>query len=232
MLTIHHLNMSQSERIVWLCEELGIEYELKRYERVPGLGMAPPAYKALHPTGSSPIIQDASLILAESGAIIEYIVRKHAAGRLIPGPDEPGFADYLYWFHYANGSMMANGLVEIALRLVPPDESDPGFMTTGVKMRIEPAGAEHPSIKAILRRIDIGYDMAERRLSEAPWFAGEAFTAADIMMTFPFSTLRRVSPRDLGSYPALRAYLARIGERPAYRRAMSICEPDVPPVLD
>src|SRR5918912_3618440 len=103
MLTVHHLGRSQSERIVWLCEELALEYQLKRYERAPLL--APPEYKALHPIGSAPVIVDGDVVLAESAAIVDYIVAKHGAGRLILRADDPGFASFLYWFHFANGTL-------------------------------------------------------------------------------------------------------------------------------
>ncbi|MGI4861548.1 MAG: glutathione S-transferase, partial [Janthinobacterium lividum] len=105
MLTIHHLGISQSERIIWLCEELELPYELKRYARDPVTILAPPELKALHPLGTAPIITDGPLVLAESGAIIEYILAKHGDGRLAPAPGAPEFADYLYWFHFANGTL-------------------------------------------------------------------------------------------------------------------------------
>src|SRR6185437_15776810 len=99
MLTVHHLGVSQSDRIVWLCEELGIPYEMKKYDREPS-GMAPPAYKALHPSGTAPIITDGDLVLGESGAIIEYIIGRHGGGRLAGTADKANFADYLFWFHF------------------------------------------------------------------------------------------------------------------------------------
>lgn len=105
MLTVHHLGKSQSERIIWLCEELDVPYELKRYERDPATILAPPEYKALHPVGAAPVITDGALVLAESGAVIEYVIAKHGSGRLALGPDHPDFAQYLYWFHFANGSL-------------------------------------------------------------------------------------------------------------------------------
>src|SRR3954466_9082692 len=104
MLVVHHLGVSQSERIVWLCEELGIDYELKRYERDPVTRLAPPEYKALHPIGTAPVITDADLVLGESGAIIEYLLAKSGGGRFARQKGHPEFANYLYWFHYANGS--------------------------------------------------------------------------------------------------------------------------------
>ena len=105
MLTIHHLGKSQSERVIWLCEELAVPYELKRYERDPVTILAPPEFKALHPMGAAPVITDGPLVLAESGAVIDYIIAKHGDGHLALGPDHPDFADYLYWFHFANSSL-------------------------------------------------------------------------------------------------------------------------------
>ena len=106
MITVHHLGVSQSERIVWLFEELDIPYQLKRYERDPASGLAPASYKALHPMGIAPVITDCALVLAESGAIIEYVIAKYGNGRLAVASDKPNFADYLFWFHFANGTMM------------------------------------------------------------------------------------------------------------------------------
>jgi glutathione S-transferase len=205
MLTIHHLGLSQSERIIWLCEELGIPYELIRYEREPSMA-APPAYKALHPVGTAPVITDGELTLAETCAIVEYIARKHGGGRLIPGPEHPGFADYLFWFHYANGSIL------------------PAFMMdmTAKRMGAAPASS----------RSDIAFALAEKRLGEAPYFAGEEFTAADILMGFPLTRLRAFSQRDISTLPNIRAYLQRIGTRPAFQAAMAKAEPNMPPKLD
>src|SRR3954471_23362023 len=104
-LIVHHLGRSQSERVVWLCEELGLDYELKRYERRTDDKLAPPEYKALHPMGSAPVIQDGPLMLGESGAIVEYLIATRGEGRLAFTPMQPGFAEYLYWFHFANGSL-------------------------------------------------------------------------------------------------------------------------------
>jgi glutathione S-transferase len=204
LLTIHHLGISQSERIVWLCEELGLPYELIRYERDATMA-APPAYKALHPIGTSPIITDGDLVLAESGAIVEYIARQHGGGRLMLGPDHPDFANYLFWLHYANGSIL------------------PAFMMdmTAKRLGAPPATS----------RGDIAYALAEARLREADWFAGDEFTAADIMMGFPLTRLRAFSGRDLADSPYLRAYLQRVAQRPAFRVAMAKAEPDHPPLL-
>lgn len=212
MIVIHHLQMSQSERIVWLCEELDLPYELRLYQRHPTSGMAPPEYKQLHPAGSSPVVQDGDLIMAESGAIIEYIARQCAPNSLVREPDEPSFYDYLYWYHFANSSLGCNALVEVLLKFIghEPDTI---------------------SIKNVLARVDLAHRIADERLTQVPWFAGDAFSAADIMMVFHFTTMRRFTPRDLSPYPALLAYLQRIGDRPAYQRAMAVCEPELGPLL-
>ena len=199
MLTVHHLGQSQSERIVWLCEELGLPYELVRYQREPTMA-APPAYKALHPLGTAPIVSDGELTLAETGAIIEFISHRYAGGALLPGPGDPDFATFLFWYHFANGSLM------------------PAIMMDMIAMRL---GSTPQS-----GRTDIGYRIAEERLGAAPWFAGDRFTAADIMMVFPLSVMDKFQKRDLSDFPNIAAYLKRVGERPAYREAMAKAEPD------
>jgi glutathione S-transferase len=212
MLTVHHLGVSQSERIVWLCEELEIPYELKRYDRDPASGLAPAEYKSLHPMGIAPIVTDGSLVLGESGAIIEYIIAKYGNGRLAVAGDKPNFADYLFWLHFANGTMMPSQMT--------------GFIASLV-------GAEggHVVLEALKARADLAFAMIEQRLGAVPYLAGDEFTAADIMMGFPLMTMRAFVPRDLSPYPNLRAYLQRVGERPGYQRAMAAGDPGMTPVL-
>jgi glutathione S-transferase len=213
MLTVHHLGISQSDRAVWLCEELGVPYALKRYERDPVTRAAPPDYKALHPAGTAPVITDGDLVLGESGAIIDYIIHRHGDGRLAVAPDQPNYPDYLYWFHFADGSMMPSALVELVVTMVAGQRDAPG--------------------SAQLRaRGDLAFAMVEDRLGKVPWFAGDDFTAADIIMLYPLSSMRRPVPRDIAPYPNLRAYLQRIGARPAYRRAMAKVDPGLAPMLD
>ncbi len=196
MLTVHHLAASQSERIVWLCEELDIPYRLVRYERT-AIGAAPPEYKALHSFGTAPVIEDDGLILAESGAIIEYICRRHAGGRLIPDSAQPAFASFLFWFHFANGSFIPAMMVE---RLTPKVKGAPSS------------------------RLDRAVALIEQRLGEAPWFAGEEFTAADIMMC-----LTRYGAFHADSeHPHISTYLRRLAQRPACRRALEKAEPGSP----
>ena len=118
MLTVHHLGVSQSDRVVWLCEELEIPYDLVRYDRDPVTRLAPEAYKALHPYGTAPVIEDDGLVLGESGAILEYIAQTHGQGRLMVKPGEAGYADYLYWFHFANASMMTGGMMDMVIGML------------------------------------------------------------------------------------------------------------------
>ena len=206
MLLIHHLGKSQSERIVWLCEELGLPYEIKHYVRDPVTILAPPELKAVHPSGAAPVIEDDGILLAESGAIVEYIMAKHGAGTLLPATAGPDFAPYLYWFHYANSTLQAvMGRMMILSRLSLP--------------------ADNPVLVSTRGRLGKAFGMVEQRLSETPYLAGAALTAADIMNVFSLSTMRYFFPVDLAPYPNIRAYLARIGERPAYQRAMQNGDP-------
>jgi len=209
MLTVHHLGVSQSERIVWLCEELGISYELKVYDRDPVTRLAPPAYKALHPIGTAPIVTDGDLVLPESGAIIEYVIHRYGGGKLAVSPDAPNYADYLFWLHFANATMMTRHMM--LLGVAPEDQS--------------------PRTLWARDRDQATWDLVEARLGQAPYFAGDEFTAADIIMGFPLTTMRAFASRDLTSLPNIRAYLKRIGERPAYQRAMAKGDPKMTPML-
>ena len=212
MLTVHHLGISQSERIVWLCEELGIPYELVRYDRDPVTRLAPEAYKALHPMGIAPVITDGDLVLGESGAIIEYIIARYGSGRLSVGVEDPAFADYLFWFHFANGTLMPSVL-------------------TGMIASMLGQGEDNPVVHTLVERVDRAYAMLEARLGTVPYLAGAEFTAADIVTIFGLTTIRAFAPRDLGPYPNVAAYLARIGARPAYQRAMAKGDPGMTPML-
>ena len=209
MLTVHHLGISQSERIVWLCEELGIPYELKRYERDPVTRLAPAEYKALHPVGTAPIISDGDVVMPESGAIMDYIIAKYGKGRLSVSADKPNFADYVFWFHYANGSMMPNLMMNMFASMVGGDQ-------------------DNAVMQSLKNRSKTGYELIEKRLGENPYFAGQEFTAADIIMFFTVTTMRQYGGVDVSSFPNLRAYLKRIGDRPAYQRAMAKGDPGMP----
>lgn len=212
MLTVHHLGRSQSERIVWLCEELGIPYHLTLYTRDSATRLAPPEYRALHPLGIAPVITDGDVVLAESGAIVDYIIARHGSGRLRPGADRPDFPDYLFWFHFANGTLQpAMGRAMTLHRLDLP--------------------AGDPVAAFVQERLQRALHVVEARLGQVDHFAGSDFTAADIMTVFSLTTMRLFLPLDLGPYAHIRAYLQRIGARPAYQRAMAKGDPDMTPLL-
>lgn len=206
MLTIHHLGRSQSERIVWLCEELEIPYELKRYTRDGVTMLAPADYKVLHPIGTAPVVTDGDVVLAESGAIVEYIIAKYGEGRLKLSADHPDFAQFLYWFHFANGTLQANlGRLMILNRLKLADDNQILLSTRA--------------------RVDRAFDLLDARTGEVEYLAGDQFTSADIMIGFSLTTMRYFQPYDLTRYPNLARYLGRIGSRPAYLRAMKKGDP-------
>ncbi|MBR0794026.1 glutathione S-transferase [Bradyrhizobium jicamae] len=206
MLTVHHLGKSQSERIVWLCEELEIPYELKRYARDPVTMLAQPDYKALHPIGAAPVITDGELVLAESAAVVDYIIARYGNGRLALKPDHPDFAQFLYWFHFANGTLqpqMGRNMILNRLNLA----------------------ADNPMLVMMRARLDRSFDLVDARVRDAKYLAGDTFTSADIMIGFSLTTMRYFMPYDLGRCPNIRDYLGRMAERPAYRRAMEKGDP-------
>ncbi len=206
MLTVHHLGKSQSERIVWLCEELEIPYELKRYARDAKTMLAPPDYKALHPIGAAPVITDGDVVLAESGAVVEYIIATYGNGRLTLRTGDPDLAQFLYWFHFANGSLQASmGRLMILNRLELADDD--------------------PILLATRARVDRAFDLVDARTREAEYLAGSQFTSADIMIGFSLTTMRYFQPYDLARCPNIVKYLARVGARPASRRAMEKGDP-------
>jgi glutathione S-transferase len=212
MLTVHHLRRSQSERIVWLCEELGLDYELRCYDRNKTDLLAPPEYKALHPMGTAPVITDGDLVLGESVAILEYILAQYGPSDLARGPGDPAFPDYLYWLHFANGTLQP---------------------TTGRNMVVHRLGlaADHPIAKAQRARLELVLSNVDKRCGQWPWLAGTAFSAADIMSVFSFTTMRLYFPFDLGPWAQIRAWLQRVAQRDGYRRAMNKGDPGFEPML-
>ncbi len=211
MLTIHHLRLSQSERIVWLCEELGIDYELKLYDRREDNRLAPDDYKALHPMGIAPVITDGALVLGESGAIIDYIAAKYGDGGLVPAVDSPDYADHIFWFHWANGTFMATMMMQLVLTMSDRMES--------------------PAAGFVKARADTAWAMIEQRLGEKEYFGGATLTTADIIMGYCLTTSRAFRQTSIAPFPKVRAYLQRIGGRPAYQRAMEKAEPGMEPML-
>lgn len=205
MITIYHLETSRSERIVWLMEELGLEYKLEIFPR-EATGAAPSPLKAIHGLGKAPVIRDGDTVLAESGAIVEYIVNRYGGGRLAPRADTPLYARYLYWLHFAEGSFMSLMLIALTLSRVPE------------------AGAS-PVTARVADRVKTIFAFVDAELGNGPWFAGDEFTAADVMMAFPCTTMRYFLEVDMAPYANLRAYVQRIESRPAYQKAMTLAGP-------
>jgi glutathione S-transferase len=208
MLTIHHLGVSQSDRIVWLVEELGLPYRLKWYSRGAD-GLQPPEYVALHPASTAPVVDDDGKRLCESAAILEYVCQKYAGGKLTVRPDQPNYYDYLYWMHF-NNNVQGLFFAKLALgdRKGPEAERISGF---------------------IKRREDGYYRHLDERLAAAPYLAGPEFTCADIMVTFNLTELPLFGGRKIDDLPNAQAYVARIGARPAYQKAMAIAGPGAKP---
>jgi glutathione S-transferase len=213
MITVHHLNNSRSQRVLWLLEELGVAYEVKRYERDAKSMLAPPELLAVHPLGKSPVIVDGTATLAESGAIIEYLVDRYGGGRLIPAAGTPERLRYTYWLHYAEGSAMPPLLLKLVFDRVANNPAP--WPVSAIARRI--AGTVTgafigPQLKRHL-------DYMEAELAAHPWFAGEEFTAADVQMSFPLEAAAARAGLDAGR-PRLMAFLDRIHARAAYRRAL------------
>ena len=213
MITVHHLNNSRSQRILWLLEELELEYVIKRYERDPQTMLAPASLRAIHPLGKSPVITDGDLVVAESGAIIEYLVEKYGHGRLIPALDTPERLRYTYWLHYAEGSLMPQLLLKLAFERVEHTQM-PFFIAPVAKIIASQARSTH-----IEPEIAMHLDYLEAEIQQETWFAGEEFTAADIQMSFPLEAA--VAQTNLGtSHRSIVKFLERIHSRQAYQRAL------------
>ena len=211
-ITVHHLNNSRSQRILWLLEELGLEYEVKRYERDSQTMLAPDSLRSVHPLGKSPVITDEELTLAESGAIVEYLVERYDNGRLAPLVGTSDRLRYTYWLHYAEGSAMPPLVMQLIFNQV--EEKSPFFL--------------RPVAKVITRKVkqtylepqisqQLGY--MEAQLEKSTWFVSDEFTAADIQLSFPLEAAASQSNLD-GGYPQLKTFLERIHARPAYQKAI------------
>ncbi|MGU3392114.1 glutathione S-transferase family protein [Sphingomonas sp. M1A8_2b] len=202
MIIVHHLENSRSQRILWMLEELGLPYEIKRYERNKQTMLAPPELKRVHPLGKSPVIEDADVqggqVVAETGAIVEYLVDK-ADGRLGAPANRADALRYRFWLHYAEGSMMPPLLLKLVLARIP------------IMGKV--------AVKKIQPMIDVHLDYVESELSQRPWFAGAEMTAADIMMSFPLEAARSRGGLN-ESRPATIAWLAKVHARPAYQTGL------------
>ncbi len=211
MLTVHHLNNSRSQRVLWLLEELGTPYEIVCYERDPKTMRAPKSLREVHPLGKSPVITDGDLTVAETGAVVEYILETYGEGRFTGPADPQGHWLCRHWMHYAEGSAMPPLLIKLLFGKMQSDA--PGFLSPFLK----------PVLKATNERflgpeLRSHADYWEEAVNDTGWFAGREISAADIMMSFPVETAgQRIGYEDR---PALKDFLGRIHERPAYRRAL------------
>jgi len=213
VIIVHHLNNSRSQRVLWLLEELGLDYDIKRYQRDPKTMLAPPALRQVHPLGKSPVLADGDVTLAESGAIIEYLVERHGNGRLRPPLGTPERVRYTYWLHFAEGSAMPPLVMKLVF-----DRIEKGPMPFFVR----------PIARGIAGRVKKGFiepniarqlDYMEAELERRPWFAGGEFSAADIQMSFPVEAAAARGGLD-ARRPRLMDWLARIHAREPYRRAL------------
>ncbi len=213
MITVHHLNDSRSQRVLWLLEELGLPYELRKYQRDPKTMLAPESLRQVHPLGKSPVVTDGELTIAEAGAIVEYLVERYGAGRLRPAPGTPERLRYTYWLHFAEGSAMPPLLLKLIFTRIP-EMPMPFFIkpvARGISAKVLARMVE-PNLKRQL-------DFMEAELAQRAWFAGDEFSAADIQMSFPLEAAAQRAGLD-ASRPHLMDFLKRIHARPAYRKAL------------
>lgn len=212
MITVHHLNNSRSQRILWLLEELELEYEIKRYQRDPETMLAPVSLRQVHPLGKSPVITDGPLTLAESGAIVEYLVERYGHGQLIPTAGTPERLRYTYWLHYAEGSAMPLMVLKLIFNQI--EQKAPFFVAPLARLITRQVKGSF-----IQPQITQHLDYMEAELGKSQWFAGNEFTAADIQMSFPLEAAVALSELSPG-YPRLSHFLGQIQSRAAYQRAL------------
>jgi len=214
MIRVHHLNNSRSQRILWLLEELGLPYEVVRYQRDAKTMLAPPELRAVHPLGKSPVITDDDITVAESGAIIEYLVERYGQGRLQPALGTPERLRYTYWLHFAEGSAMPPLLLKLVFSFLPKSPALPALLRPLVRKVSE--GAQKSFIDPqILQQLNY----FEAELGRHEWFAGDSFSAADIQMSFPLEAAAARGGLDK-KWPKVSAFLQKIHDRPAYQRAL------------
>jgi len=212
-ITVHHLNNSRSQRILWLLEELGVEYDIKHYQRDPETMLAPPELYEIHPLGKSPVITDGDVTLAETGAIIEYLIGRYGNGQFVPEIGSKERLRYTYWLHYAEGSMMPPLLLKLVFDKIENGPT-PFFVRPFAK-----AIAKKVKAMMIEPRLKQHLDYLEGEIQKSTWFAGDEFSAADIQMSFPLQAA--VARGGLGKQcPGLMGFLSRIELRPAYKRAL------------
>jgi glutathione S-transferase len=213
VIIVHHLNNSRSQRVLWLLEELGLEYEVKRYARDRKTMLAPESLRAVHPLGKSPVVTEAAETIAESGAIVEFLLERHGGGRLVPPPGTPERLRYTYWLHYAEGSAMPPLLLKLVFDRVA--SAPLPWPMSSIARRI----AGQVTRTFVTPQLTLHLDFMESELASRPWFAGGQFTAADVQMSFPLEAAASRAGLT-ASRPKLMAFLDRIHARPAYRQAL------------
>jgi glutathione S-transferase len=213
VITVHHLEISRSQRVLWLLEELGLEYQIVGYRRTKRF-LAPDSLKAVHPLGKSPVITDGDRTVAESGAIIEYLLARYGNGRLIPRPElSDAHLRYQYFLHYAEGSLMPLLVMKLVVSKVP-EKPTPLLVRPVARLIVE--GLYRAWLNP---QLELQFAFVESELARAPWFAGEEFSAADIQMSMPIEVSRSRLPLEASKYPRILDWLSRISSRPAYQRA-------------
>jgi glutathione S-transferase len=212
VLTVHHLNNSRSQRVLWLLEELEVPYEIVRYQRDAQTMLAPPELRAIHPLGKSPVVTEDGETLAETGAIVEYILERYGEGRLAPAPGTRERRRLRYWLHYAEGSAMPPLLLKLVFERIPAGAPALIRPIAGAIAKRAQSGFVDPQLR-------LHFDYWEAELEKTDWFAGDAFSAADIMMSFPVEAGADRAALRVGR-PKLAAFLKKIHQRPAYRRAL------------
>jgi glutathione S-transferase len=213
MIIVHHLNNSRSQRILWLLEELGLEYQIKPYRRDAKTMLAPPELRRVHPLGKSPVVSDGAEVLAESGAILEYLADKYSAGRLAPAPGTPERLRYTYWMHFAEGTAQPSLLLKLLFDRIKTAPMP--FFARPIARRI----ADQALATYVGPNLERHLDFMEAELGRDEWFAGPRFTAADVQMSFPVEVSRMRGGLD-ERRPKLMAFLEKIHARPAYQRAL------------
>lgn len=212
MLVVHHLENSRSQRVLWLLEELGAEYEIKQYTRDPETGLAPKELEAVHPLGKSPLVTDGDVTIAESGAIVEYLVDKFDDGRLLPAAGTPARLSYTYWLHYAEGTFAPLMIISLIMGRIE---------TAPVPFFLKPV------VRGIAKKVRDGYldatiqrnlDFLESALAKSTWFCGDHICAADMQMSFALEAAEVRT--DMANYPCIRGFLKRMRARPAYEAAL------------
>jgi glutathione S-transferase len=209
MLIIHHLGVSQSDRIVWLMEELGLPYEMKWYSRGSD-GLQPPEYAALHPAATAPVVEDGGRVLAESAAILEHVCHEYAGGKLTVAPSDPNYFDYLYFMHWNNNVQ--------------------GLFFARLALGADAIGPNADRARGFIERRERGYyRVLEQRLAQSPYLGGPELTCADVMVAFNLTELPLFGGRKIDDLPNVQRYVARIAARPAYQKAMAIAGPGAKP---